>query len=425
MQKAQAKAALLKAQPTFLNVQQLTKLLLDKWGKGDFKQYMEKLEIKVTSDLKVLPRKLEEFQFSISVLTSQVDALENIKLDILVRLLALPVNVSSINAQLTKLKVLDDIPSLLNKVAEALDRTQVKPPSLSYLKENNKKDAANTNLNKQPIIPEKITITKTIIIPSTLSFQSHFISSPPKTTLQTKGEKVRDKGKKAISHEEVTKEESDSDSDEIKNQKRIKQTVKADVSRSKIKKGKKDLIDTVGLEVVEKIYKDKIKYDKYCLKMLNKRAHEIIQNFKDSDLHLGEWKEVMDAYPERTRAGWTTIFTQMRPRLDVIHQPKAEKKRKNPDDLHDYFKSTKRYKKSVQFGNSQARTVLNEPTLGMILFNFKQRQDFISIEDFEELDNDMLYNVQEFFSDFTKGLEWMILLGPSVPSWLLKLTRGI
>ncbi|GKB15622.1 hypothetical protein Tco_0849545, partial [Tanacetum coccineum] len=215
MQKAQAKAALLKAQPTFLNVQQLTKLLLDKWGKGDFKQYMEKLEIKVTSDLKVLPRKLEEFQFSISVLTSQVDALENIKLDILVRLLALPVNVSSINAQLTKLKVLDAIPSLLNRVAEALDRftTAIDLASQKASVNSVPSDAANTNLNKQPIIPETITITKTIIIPSTLSFQSHFISSPPKTTLQTKGEQVRDKGKKAISHEEVTKEESDSDSD--------------------------------------------------------------------------------------------------------------------------------------------------------------------------------------------------------------------
>nr|GEY97588.1 hypothetical protein [Tanacetum cinerariifolium] len=119
---------------------------------------MEKLEIEVPSDLKVLPRKLEEFQSSISIFTSKVDTLKNIKLDIPVGLLALPEKVSSINAKLTKLKVLDAIPSLLNIVAEALD-------------------------------------------------------SPPKTTLQTKGERVRDKGKKAISHKEVTKKESDSDSD--------------------------------------------------------------------------------------------------------------------------------------------------------------------------------------------------------------------
>ncbi|GKC07211.1 hypothetical protein Tco_0998821 [Tanacetum coccineum] len=50
----------------------------------------------------------------------------------------------------------------------------------------------------------------------------------------------------------------------------------------------------------------------------------------------------------------------------------ARKKRKNVDDLHDYFKSSKGYKKSVQCGDFQTGTVLNEPTLGMILFNSKQ-----------------------------------------------------
>ncbi|GKB20787.1 hypothetical protein Tco_0854710 [Tanacetum coccineum] len=49
-----------------------------------------------------------------------------------------------------------------------------------------------------------------------------------------------------------------------------------------------------------------------------------------------------------------------------------------------------------------AGTVLNEQTLGMILFNSKQRQDFISIEDFEELNND-LYNVQEMFFILHQG----------------------
>ncbi|GJY70103.1 hypothetical protein Tco_0473085 [Tanacetum coccineum] len=140
-----------------------------------------------------------------------------------------------------------------------------------------------------------------------------------------------------MSHEEVVEEESDSDSDaeirligslvetskqkllkrftyinkkgetfqmtqeQIENQKGIEKAVKADVAKSNIKKGKKDLIDLVGLNVVEKMYMDKV------------------------------------------------------------------------------------------------GTVLNELSLGMILFNSKQRQDFISIEDFEELNNEMLYNVQENF----------------------------
>ncbi|GJW73661.1 hypothetical protein Tco_0133031 [Tanacetum coccineum] len=41
----------------------------------------------------------------------------------------------------------------------------------------------------------------------------------------------------------------------------------------------------------------------------------------------------------------------------------------------------------------------------MILFNSKQRQDFISIKDFEELNSDMLYHVQEIFFGFHQGPE--------------------
>nr|GEW26298.1 hypothetical protein [Tanacetum cinerariifolium] len=84
--------------------------------------HMEKLKIKVPCDLKVISGKLEKFRSSISVLTSKVTTLENIKLDLLVGLLALPERVSLINDKLSKLKVLDALPSLLNKVAEALDR---------------------------------------------------------------------------------------------------------------------------------------------------------------------------------------------------------------------------------------------------------------------------------------------------------------
>ncbi|GJT87193.1 hypothetical protein Tco_1068910 [Tanacetum coccineum] len=93
---------------------------------------------------------------------------------------------------------------------------------------------------------------------------------------------------------------------EIKNQKGIEQAVKADVAKSEIKKAKQDLIDLLGLDMVEKMYKDKVKYDVYCLKMLNIRAKGMIvqkKSFKANDLHLGEWKEVMEACAIRTGAG--------------------------------------------------------------------------------------------------------------------------
>ncbi|GKD12684.1 hypothetical protein Tco_1197091 [Tanacetum coccineum] len=55
--------------------------------------------------------------------------------------------------------------------------------------------------------------TIALTIPTTLSFQSSFILSPPKTTPQPEGEQVKDKGNKAFSHEEVVKEECESESD--------------------------------------------------------------------------------------------------------------------------------------------------------------------------------------------------------------------
>ncbi|GJS57481.1 hypothetical protein Tco_0652265 [Tanacetum coccineum] len=210
---------------------------------------------------------------------------------------------------------------------------------------------------------------------------------PTKTTPHNEGQQIKDKWKKVMSHEEEAEEESDSDSDaetrpsgtleeyskskpltkfthitekgeryqmteeEINNQKGIKQVVNADAVIFEIKKGKKYLIKTVGQDVVEK---------------------------------------VMDACPKRTGAGWNTIYTHMRQKLDAIYKTKQEleldlsrpleeqnpiiklnlfskKERKNVVDLHDYFKSTK------------------------------------SIEDFEELNNDMLYHVQEIFFRLHRG----------------------
>ncbi|GKB24557.1 hypothetical protein Tco_0863958 [Tanacetum coccineum] len=65
---------------------------------GNLNEYVEKLEIEVRTDLKEL------------------------KLEILAGLLALPDQVSSINAQLIKLKALDAILSILGKVATAMDK---------------------------------------------------------------------------------------------------------------------------------------------------------------------------------------------------------------------------------------------------------------------------------------------------------------
>ncbi|GJZ58659.1 hypothetical protein Tco_0614475 [Tanacetum coccineum] len=75
----------------------------------------------------------------------------------------------------------------------------------------------------------------------------------------------------------------------------------------------------------------------------------------------------------------------------------ANKKRKHADEIHDYFKANKRHKSLVQYEDHLPGTVLNKPVLGMILFNSHHRQDFITIEDFRDFPNTMLYIVQETF----------------------------
>ncbi|GKD09775.1 hypothetical protein Tco_1189460 [Tanacetum coccineum] len=123
---------------------------------------------------------------------------------------------------------------------------------------------------------------------------------------------------------------------------------------------------------------------------------EVIPDFKASDLHLNEWREVIHAYPNRKGTRWSTIYGQIKTRMDYLHKTKVEleidfskplseqdlldklndlarKKRKHADDIHDYFVSTKKFKSSVQYEDRLARTVLNEPCLGMIMFNSVQR----------------------------------------------------
>ncbi|GKE06595.1 hypothetical protein Tco_1398613, partial [Tanacetum coccineum] len=75
----------------------------------------------------------------------------------------------------------------------------------------------------------------------------------------------------------------------------------------------------------------------------------------------------------------------------------AKKKIKNADDIHDYFRANKRLKSSVHYEDHLAGIVLNEPVLGMILFNSFHRKDFVTIKDFRDFQSEMLYTVQEIF----------------------------
>nr|GEW60750.1 hypothetical protein [Tanacetum cinerariifolium] len=149
----------------------------------------------------------------------------------------------------------------------------------------------------EPNTETKDTLLKVFdALPSLLNKVTEAMDSPLKTTPQPEGEVKKYKGKKDLSHEEADEEESESDfktkvrltnslvesskekflkkfayineqgesflmtEDEIKTQKKIEQTIKVDVAKAEIKKGKEELIDLLGLEMVERMFKDKGKY---------------------------------------------------------------------------------------------------------------------------------------------------------------------
>ncbi|GKA57552.1 hypothetical protein Tco_0756740 [Tanacetum coccineum] len=85
----------------------------------ELKQHVKDMEIELPGDLKKIPTKLETFTSTISNLTSQVAELKNIQWELPTEFQALPVLVFLVQ---TKLKTLDSLPSLLNKVTETLTR---------------------------------------------------------------------------------------------------------------------------------------------------------------------------------------------------------------------------------------------------------------------------------------------------------------
>nr|GEZ27964.1 retrovirus-related Pol polyprotein from transposon TNT 1-94 [Tanacetum cinerariifolium] len=95
---AEAEAAFLSTQPSYLNLKELP-LKVNEISRAirELKQYVDELEVEILGDLKQILKKLEEFQSSVSNLKKQVAALENLKLDLPARLLASLEQVSSIN----------------------------------------------------------------------------------------------------------------------------------------------------------------------------------------------------------------------------------------------------------------------------------------------------------------------------------------
>ncbi|GJV34952.1 hypothetical protein Tco_1407429 [Tanacetum coccineum] len=104
---------------------------------------------------------------------------------------------------------------------------------------------------------------------------------------------------------------------------------------------------------------------------------EVIANLKVSDLHLAEWREVVQACPDRKEKGWKTIYGLIKTRMEYLDQTERElkidfnkplkeqdplnelnelanKKRKRTSDLKDHSSGTETEEGLCQFTLSEA-----------------------------------------------------------------------
>ncbi|GJR28007.1 hypothetical protein Tco_1104239 [Tanacetum coccineum] len=205
--KAEAEVALLKARPSYPDVNQLTDLLLpSKFTElsreiKELKKHVQDMEIKLPGDLKEIPTKLQTFTSTISSLSSQVVELKNIQWELPAEFQALPSQVSSVQE---KLKTLDSLPSLLNKVTDTLNRFATAVENASGAARNNVPSAGQATVS--PAKGEKNT------------------TKDAETNLQN------------------------------------------------------ELVDLLGIDMVEQYHNKKLLFDKYCDKMLKRRNNSKIIN---------------------------------------------------------------------------------------------------------------------------------------------------
>ncbi|GKD25308.1 hypothetical protein Tco_1231522 [Tanacetum coccineum] len=257
-----------------------------------------------------------------------------------------------------------------------------------------------------------------IITTTTTQSKSLFLPSPPKSFSQPEGELLKKKGKETITltadEKESTERDSDDDTihligsmvkfskkkklkkfdfvteggdyvrlteEQISKQKKIEDDAKAEAAKLKWKEEEKNWLIFSNLlwfqrPITLKVYRED-------------DANEVIPNFKAGVLHLSEWRKIIKACPNRTNKP----LGEQDPmnRLNDL----ARKKRKHADDIHEFFKANKRLKSLVQYEDHPAGTVLNEPVLGMIMFNSFKRQDFVTIEYFRDFSNAILCSGSE------------------------------
>ncbi|GKF77620.1 hypothetical protein Tco_0230090, partial [Tanacetum coccineum] len=109
------------------------------------------------------------------------------------------------------------------------------------------KDTKNANLNKQQPIPTPPPITTIVTSSTTSSLQSPFLLIPSKSSSQLKGEHINKyKGKKAMSSKDAEEKGGDHfhlTEEQIKEQKRIKESAKDEATKHEVKRAKSRIIN--------------------------------------------------------------------------------------------------------------------------------------------------------------------------------------
>nr|GEX49981.1 hypothetical protein [Tanacetum cinerariifolium] len=273
--------------------------------------------------------------------------------------LGLPSQIFSVQE---KLKTLDALPSQLNKVTNTLNMfvtsmenasskaTDKIIPSASQANasptegEKNTNDADNANLKKG----KEVMSSKDAEEEETESNFEDDHTNPADFMVQSS------KKKKLKKFSFVTEggEQIHIIVEKIEEQKRIEESLKAELAKQEVEKVKDELVDLMGIDVVTQYYNKKLMYDKYCDKMLKRRksskitncdvltkkdpvtlkvyredgTNEVISNFKVSDLHLAEWREVVQACPNRKEKEYKTIYGLIKTRMEYLNQTEKELK---------------------------------------------------------------------------------------------------
>nr|GEY94499.1 hypothetical protein [Tanacetum cinerariifolium] len=235
---AEAEVAFVKAQPFYYNFNQLTELLVTSL-KPELSNLLalHNFGSSIPTELKELPLKITELSGEVKELKKHVQEIE----------IELPGD-------------LKDIP---RNWRHSLPLSPVLPPSTPQTEgEIIKKDKGKEAKSSKEAEEEK----------TESDYEDH--ANPADSMVETS------KQKKLKNFSFVTKggEEIHLTAEKIKDQKRIEESLKAELAKQEVKKMKNELVYLIGTDVVTQYYNNKLLYDKYYDKMLKRRKSSKITN---------------------------------------------------------------------------------------------------------------------------------------------------